>query len=317
MRIVSLLPSATEIVCAVGARDELVAVSHECDHPADVRELPRVTRARASLPASSAGIDRTIREMLEAALAIYDVRAEDLRALEPDVVVTQDLCEVCAVGIDDVRRALSACGLDGVEVVSLRPTRLVDVWQDVRRVACAVRREDRGMLVADVLEKRVHALAERTSVHLEAPRVLTVEWLDPVMIGGTWMPELVVAAGGLPLVTEPGEPAPTLSLEQLEALDPDVVLVKPCGFDLVRGGKERELLATRLPWRSWRAAREGRVYLAGGNAYFNRSGPRLVDSAEILAACIRPEAFPDLVERHREAYCRVTPELELVAPTVR
>jgi len=307
-RVASLLPSATEMVCAVGARDELVGVSHECDFPPGVERLPVLTRPRAELPASSGGIDRAVRGILEDALAVYAVEVERLRELRPTVVVTQDLCDVCAVSLGDVERALAECDLAGTQVVSCRPTRLSDVWNDVRRVGRAVGRADEGQRVARGLEERVAQLAERAAGARERPSVITIEWIDPVMVGGTWMPELVELAGGRPLVTEPGQHAPTLTLDELSALDPDVVLIKPCGFDLARTSAELETLMRCLPRERWQAVRAGRVFVADGNAYFNRPGPRLVESLEILAACTHPGTFADLAAKHAPAVRRLSAE---------
>jgi len=310
MRIASLLPSATEIVCAVGARDELVGVSHECDFPAGVGELPILTRTRKALPKASADIDRAVREILQDALAVYELEFDTLERLRPDVVVTQDLCDVCAVSLDDVRKGLAQLARTDVAIVNLSPTRLADVWNDVRRVGAALGRADEGERAAAQLERRIAGLTERAAQAAaaagERPRVLTVEWLAPVMIGGTWMPELVTIAGGEPMVTKPGDHAPTLTRAELTGLDPDVVLIKPCGFDLERTRAEMHLLKTELPWDSWRAVAEGRVFVADGNAFFNRPGPRLVESAEILAACAHPDAFADFAERHAASIQRVS-----------
>jgi len=311
MRIASLLPSATEMVCAVGARDELVGVSHECDFPAGVEALPILTRPREALPQKSGAIDRAVRDMLRDALAVYEVEVERLREVAPDVVVTQDLCDVCAVSIDDVRSALRELAREDTTIVNLRPTRLADVWEDVRRVGTALGRADEGRRAAAELEQRCATLAERAARESSRPTALTIEWIDPVMVGGTWMPELVELAGGRALVTTPGQHAPTLELEQLAELDPDVVLIKPCGFKLERTESELELLRTKLPWDRWRAVREGRVFAADGNAFFNRPGPRLVESLEILAACLHPTAFPELIEKHRSNVLRVPAGLAL------
>ncbi|QDU82920.1 corrinoid ABC transporter substrate-binding protein [Planctomycetes bacterium Pla163] len=308
MRIASLLPSATEIVAAVGARDELVGISHECDFPAGVAGLPVLTRPRVAFPRASGAIDRAVRQVLEDALAVYEIELDRLREVAPDVIVTQALCDVCAVSLDDVRAALRELACENVEVVSLEPGRLSDVWGDVRRVGAATGHAEEGERAAAELERRCDLLRARTAAFDARPSVLTVEWIEPVMIGGTWMPELVEIAGGTALVTVPGQHAPTLALEDLRALDPDVVLVKPCGFDLARTAEEAALLQKVLPWSEWRAAREGRVFVADGNAYFNRPGPRLVESAEILAACMHPSACEDLVTKHAAAMRRVRPD---------
>ena len=307
MRVASLLPSATEIVCAVGGRDDLVGISHECDYPSDVAGLPILTRVRRELPSRSGDIDRAVREILVDALTVYSLELERLEAVNPEVIVTQDLCDVCAVSVDDVKAGLNELSKGEVRLVSCSPTRVTDVWNDVRRVGEALGRAKQGEEAASGLEARLAALGERTRKLSSTPSVLTVEWIDPIMVGGTWMPELVEAAGGRALVTEPGQHAPTLSLEELGELEPDVVLIKPCGFDLERSRTELPALRAALERWAWPAWREGRVWLADGNAYFNRPGPRLVESLEVLAACVHPEEFGDLAAKHAGSFERVLP----------
>jgi len=293
VRIASLLPSATEIVCALGSRAELVGRSHECDFPAGVEEVPVLTSARIGPLASSSAIDRAVRDVLRDALAIYQIDVERLREARPDVIVTQDLCSVCAVSLDDVRAAVARLAQQDVAIVNLHPTRLDDIWDDIVRVAAAIGRAGIGRQVVAGLLARVADIARRAAMLRGRPRVLTIEWIDPVMIGGMWMPELVTLAGGEPLVTRPAEHAPTLDLDRLAALEPDVVVVKPCGFGLHRTLEELDALRAALP-RSWRT----RLYVADGNAYFNRPGPRIVESLEILAACVHPAAFEDFAGKH-------------------
>lgn len=283
MRVVSLLPSATEHICAVGARDQLVGVSHECDFPEDVVGLPVLTRCRTSLGRESLAIDRSIRNLLERAAAVYEVDVDALAAVRPDVIVTQDLCDVCAVSYDDVCSAARALGNPELRIVNLHPTRLADVWDDVRRVGVALDKDPAPVL--DALLARVDTIRAR-SAGLHRPKVLTLEWLEPGMVGGTWMPELVEIAGGEALVTRPGQHAPTLSDAELAGLDPDVVLVKPCGFDIARTFTEAPrvaALAAMFP--------RARTWVADGNAFFNRPGPRIVESLEILAAAVHPEVW--------------------------
>jgi len=292
-RIASLLPAATEIVCALGLEESLVGRSHECDFPPSVRRLPVLTRPRGGSTTFSGGsgaIDREIRRVLREGLSVFEVDVEALGAARPDVIVTQDLCEVCAVSIDEVRSAARSIG---AEIVSLRPVRLGDVLDDLGRVGRALDRASRAEAVLGHLEQRIDYVRRRAAGVGIRPTVLTVEWLDPVMIGGTWMPELVEIAGGRPLVARAGEPAPTLSKEELAELAPDVVLVKPCGFDLERTRREAIPFLETVRGLGWRAA----IWLADGNAYFNRPGPRIVDSLEILAACVHPETFADLAAR--------------------
>ncbi|AUX47282.1 ABC transporter substrate-binding protein [Sorangium cellulosum] len=310
MRIASLLPSATEIVCALGARGDLVGISHECDFPEGLSGVPVLTRPRLRPARSSREIDAAVRDVLRDALAVYDIDLDALREARPDVIVTQDLCDVCAVSLDDVRAAVARLARHDVHIVNLRPARLDDIWADVRRVAEGIGRAAEGDALAERLRARVAGVAARAAAAPDRPRVLAVEWLDPVMIGGVWMPELIALAGGEPLVTRPGDHAPTLSLADLAALDPDVVLIKPCGFALERTLAEVDLLPRVLPWSSYRAVAQGRVFLADGNAFFNRPGPRIVESLEILAACVHPGPFADARRAHARSVVRLDAALE-------
>lgn len=300
MRVASLLPSATEIVCALGAREELVGRSHECDYPAGLGDVPVLTSARVGPLPSSRAIDAAVRDVLKDALAIYQIDLERLRAARPDAIVTQDLCDVCAVSLNDVRAAVARLANQDVRIVNLHPMRLGDIWSDVARVAEALGRAAIGARLVAGLQSRVDEVARRSRMLHGRPRVVTIEWISPVMAGGMWMPEMVTLAGGEPLVTRPGDHAPTLGREELTALDPDVVLVKPCGFPLDRTLQELGVLREALP-ATWRA----RVYAADGNAYFNRPGPRIVESLEILAACVHPDAFQDLAEKHAASFRRL------------
>ncbi len=300
MRVVSLLPSATEIACAVGASADLVGVSHECDFPSQVRALPVLTSSRLSNAASSRAIDAAVRSLVGDALSIYAVDERMLGELAPDVVLTQDLCHVCAVSLDDVRAAVARLAhARDVKIISLRPTRLAHVMGDVETVAAALGRAHEGQRVRRALEARIAAIAERARHAEKRPRVATIEWLEPVMLGGTWMPELIELAGGQALAAGPGDPAPTLSPEALAALEPEVMLLKPCGFPVERTLQERELIERSLLSLLPRGKR-ARAYVSDGNAFFNRPGPRLVESLEILAACIQPQLFPDFVAKHAQ-----------------
>jgi iron complex transport system substrate-binding protein len=311
-RVASLLPSATEIVCAVGAEADLVGVSHECDFPESIRHLPALTRARLRPVRTSREIHREVRSVLQDALAVYEIELARLEAARPDVIVTQDLCDVCAVSFNDVCAATAALVHQPIRIVNLHPTRLDGIWTDIARVADALGRAGEGWAVVRELKARCAEVTKRSRVNANtnSPRVVSVEWLDPVMLGGMWMPELIELAGGDPLVTRPGDRAPTLTKEALRALSPDVVLVKPCGFGRERTLEELSLLPAALPWESWPAVHDGRVYVADGNAYFNRPGPRIVESMEILAACIQPTVFEDFRRKHRDSVVRLDSDLK-------
>jgi len=303
LRVVSLLPSATELVCAVGAEAALVGISHECDFPPSIRDRPVLTRSRLEHGGSSAVIDRAVRALVGEALSIYAVDEARLGALAPDVIVTQDLCAVCAVSLDDVRSAVARLARrESVEIVSLSPTRLGDVLADVERVGVALGCAEAAKETRRMLEARIALLSARARAVPSRPRVATVEWLEPLMLGGTWMPELIELAGGVPLGANPGDHAPTVTSEALRALAPDVVLVKPCGFTLERTLAERDVIERDIV-RALPAS--VRVYAADGSAYFNRPGPRLVESLEILAACVHPERFERFWDESRSDFERL------------
>jgi iron complex transport system substrate-binding protein len=302
MRVVSLLPSATEIVCALGATDELVGVSHECDFPDAIRDRPVLTRSRIDASGPSRAIDVAVRAVIRDAISIYDVDADRLAALNPDVIITQDLCEVCAVSLDDVRAAVARLAhRERVEVMSLRPTLLDHVLGDIEHVARALGRPERGADVRAALETRIGAIAARGAAVQARPRVVTLEWIEPLMVGGTWMPELVDLAGGAPVGATAGAPAPTVDVEALAAMRPDVIVIKPCGFTIDRTLAERDVIERDVI----AAAKDARVYLTDGNAFFNRPGPRLVESLEILAACVHPDVFADFASVHHRAIVRL------------
>lgn len=306
-RIASLLPSATEIVCALGAAADLVGVSHECDFPPEsTAGKPVLTATRVRTGAPSPAIDRNVREILRDALAVYAVEVEALERARPNVIVTQDLCDVCAVSLEDVRRAVSTISRPsgpGIRIVNLHPTRLEEVLRDVLTVGDAIGRANEASKVVARMRDRLEVVRARAAaIPTPRPSVLTIEWLDPVMVGGTWMPELVEIAGGRALVAKPGDHAPTLSENDLARLAPEVVVIKPCGFGLDRIRPE---IGSFLEGRRWPALESGRVWIADGNAYFNRPGPRMADSAEILAACIHPDDFGDFARDYGSAFERV------------
>ncbi len=296
------------MVCALGLGDALVGISHECDWPQEVQGLPVLTSARVVTSSSSVFIDRDVRHLLSDALAVYDIDVEGLESARPDIIVTQDLCEVCAVAFEDVCAAARELANPDLQVVNLHPKRLADIWDDLRRLSTACSREQAAERFVAEAQRRIDEIAARVSGR-PRPNVLTIEWLDPVMIGGLWMPELIDLAGGSPLGTQPGELAPTLTMEDLQALEPapDLVLVKPCGFTIDRTLAEDALLTSLFNTTDWPAVRNAQIYIADGNAFFNRPGPRIVDSLEILASSIHADLFGALVEKHRGHVLHWTP----------
>lgn len=293
-RIVSLLPGATEMVCALGLRDALVGVSHECDFPAGVRGLPVLTAPSIDPSLGSREIDRDVRERLASGLSIYRVDEDLLAELAPDLVVTQDQCEVCAVSPSDLEAAVRRLACGSTEILSLRPSRLEDVWRDVERLGEVAGIEHRGRDVAASLRARIAALAERTSA-LPHPRTACIEWLDPIMTAGNWVPELARSAGAEPLLAADGSHSVAIGIESLLEAAPEAVCLVPCGFPLAQTRRETGDLLDDARWSSLPAFRDGRVFAIDGNAYFNRPGPRLVESAEILAGMLHPRALGHLV----------------------
>ena len=290
-RIISLIPSATEIVHGLGYGKHLVARSHECDFPHFVEALPILTRPKVDPRKRSGQIDRDVKELLRDALAVYDVDAQQMKGLRPDVVVTQSQCDVCAVSLADVEQALADWTDGAPTLVSLAPQKLADVWSDVRRVAVALGDPAAGDRLAAALEARVATIAARTAQLSRRPRVGTIEWIEPLMGGGNWVPELVSLAGGEPLLGEPGQHSRWLTWAELQHADPEILVILPCGFDIARSRQEMPALTQDSRWQNLRAAKSGEVYVTDGNAFFNRPGPRLVESLEILAEIQHPELF--------------------------
>lgn len=288
-RVVSLIASATETLHALGAGDLQVARSHECDWPPKVMALQQLTRPKFKLAGqSSAEIDQSVKSLVAEGLSVYEVDAPALQALAPDVILTQDQCEVCAVSLADVTRAVATWTECHANVVSLRPHTLADIYADNLRIAEALARADAGPQLNRHMQARFDAIADRVA-GLARPRIAFIEWTDPLMSGGHWMPELVDIAGGINLFGATGAQSPWVSFAEITAADPDVVLVAPCGYDLETTRADMAVLDANPAWQALRAVREGRLYITDGNAFFNRPGPRLVESAEILAEVLHPE----------------------------
>jgi iron complex transport system substrate-binding protein len=290
-RIVSLLPSTTEIACALGFEAALVGRSHECDHPPGVVRLPALTEPKLDAAAPSREIDSRVKSLVRDGLSVYRVDALRLRALRPDVILTQDHCEVCAASLADVEAALASWLGAAPVLVSLDPRTLGGVLASVMQVANALGAAERGRELAAELSARIAELAERAQAQPVRPRVACIEWIDPLMAAGNWMPELVTLAGGTSLFGAIGAHSPWLEWDALRAADPDVIAVMPCGFGLARTRAELGPLLGQPGFAELRAVRERRVYLADGHRFLNRPGPRLVESLRILCEILHPDAF--------------------------
>jgi iron complex transport system substrate-binding protein len=303
MRIASLLSAATEILYSLGLGDQVVAVSHECDYPANASAKPRVTRSNVDLAQSSDDIDRQVRERFAAGAPLYEIDADRLAALAPDLIVTQAQCDVCAVRYADVvDLARSRPELQNTKVVALNPQSLGDVLKDILRVGEAAGAMDRAAAFVAELQRRMRNV-ERTSLDRagsQRPKVVIIEWVEPLMLAANWMPELIERAGGRCDVT--GAHSAYTQWSTLESYDPEVIVVAPCGFDLARTRLEAQSLPRQPIWSRLSAVHNRRVFLADGNAYFNRSGPRLVDTLELLAHLIHPRHVPPPTWPHTAVY---------------
>ena len=290
MRIVSLLPSATEIISALGLEDQLVGVTHECDWPPSVATLPKVTKTLIPTDASSAEIDALVRDKLGQQSALYTLDYPTLERLRPDLIVTQALCDVCAVAEEEVKNA--ACSLPGnPRVVNLEPERLAEVLDCIRTVAQATGHERHAEDVVAGLQARVNKVVARAMTLGTRPRVALLEWLDPPFSTGHWNPELVRLAGGFDPLGQEGKKSITLKWEDVIGCQPEVVLISCCGFTIERTMQEVGVLRGVDGWDDLPAVRDGRVWVTDGASYFSRPGPRLVDSLELLAHVIHPETF--------------------------
>ncbi len=290
-RIISLLPSATEIVAAIGFAGHLVGRSHECDFPPGVETLPVCSSTKVPVHGTSCELDERVKQIVAEGLSVYRVDADRLRELSPHLIVTQTQCAVCAVTPRDLEQTL--CTWTGVlpAIVSLEPNSLDDVWNDIRRVAEALGVPDRAETLIASFTQRLAAIREQAQTAQSRPTVAAIEWLEPLMAGGNWMPDLIEIAGGRSLFGRPGEHSPWLDWASLTEADPEVILLLPCGFKIPQTIRDLNLLTENPGWANLRAVKQGRVYLIDGHHFFNRPGPRLVESAEIVAEILHPDRF--------------------------
>jgi len=306
MKVVSLLPSATEIISRLGLEKNLVGVSHECDFPESVALLPQLTSSSINTELSSSNIHKSVMEVMKRAVSVYDLNLELLTSLKPDFIITQDLCDVCAVSFEQVEQACQEVLDKNAQIISLKPKVLDDIWDDVQNVADQLSVNEKGREFHEEMESRIKALQTRRRDGI-SPKVLTIEWIDPIYIGGMWLPEMIAIVGGQVCIAESGQPAPVVNREDLEKIEPDVVVIKPCGYKLEQTLKELELLKKQLP--DWE--KPPRTYLVDGNSYFNRPGPRILDSLEILAYCTYPDLYLDFGECYKKGLIELGSDLQL------
>ncbi len=290
-RIISLLPAATEIVCALGLKDQLVGRSHECDSPESIVSLPVCSSAKFISGSSSAEIDRQVKDILSEALSIYTIDKDAVKGLDPAVIITQAQCEVCAVSLKDVEQTLQAVLENNVEIISLNPRDLKDIFNEIIVLAEKLGVKESGETFVEELQERCDLIHHKLKFVEQRPTVACIEWLSPLMIAGNWTPELIQIAGGTPLLAQSGKHSGYVDFSAIQAADPDILVIAPCGFPMDRTLQEINLLLELPGWNDLSAVKNNRVYIADGNQYFNRSSQKVVDTIELLAEIIHPKQF--------------------------
>ena len=290
-RIISLLPAATEIVCALGLEQNLVGRSHECDYPESIKALPVCSEANFEDGMASLEIDNKVKELLTDALSVYAVKREQIKALSPDVVITQAQCEVCAVSLTEVEQALDNYLDKETRILYIQPNSLDDIFNNITEIANALNAEAEGADLVERLQERVDIIKHKLKFITDKPQIDCVDWLPPLMVSGNWVPELVEIAGGNPILAVKGRHSPYVEWDDIRAQDPDIIILMPCGFSMDRTLKEVDLMLQLPGFNELKAVKNNRFYIADGNQYFNRPGPRIVDSIEILAEIINPKQF--------------------------
>jgi iron complex transport system substrate-binding protein len=288
LQLVSLLPSATEIIACLGLADRLVGISHECDYPPEIKDRKICTSARLSTTKSSGEIHQEVDKLLAAAMSIYEIDLDALAKLQPTHIITQDQCDVCAVSFPEVTKAVAKLTNSHPQIISLQPDTIADVWADIQRVGETLNVDWQPIVSA--LQARVKVCQTQCqNLQSHPPKVACIEWTEPLMLAGNWIPELVELAGGNPIGGVTGQHSPRISWDDLVAADPDTIIFMPCGFDLDRTRIEAQPLTQQAQWQNLQAVKQDRVYITDGNAYFNRPGPRLVESLEILTEILNPQ----------------------------
>jgi iron complex transport system substrate-binding protein len=289
-RIISLIASATEILHALGYGDQMVGRSHECDYPALVKMLPPCTEPKFDAEGTSYELDDRVKEIVQEGLSVYRVKAWMLNDLKPTHIITQARCEACALSLGDVQDAVCKMVDTRPVVVSLEPNSLADIWSGIERVGTVIGATDQAEWLVETLKKRVSAV-ETIANYLKPVRVALIEGLNPLMAGGDWKPELIRLAGGTNLFGEAKKHAPAMTWEELRAADPDVIIVAPCGFDIPRTLEEMPALASHPGFEDLNAVIYENIFVADGNQFFNRPGPRIADTLEMIAEMLHPESF--------------------------
>ena len=290
MRVLSLIASSTEIIHSLGCGDKLIGRSHECDYPPSVVDLPYCTEPRFNIEGSSIEIDNRVKSILQEALSVYRIDEQKLIELSPDLIVTQSQCDVCAVNLSDVEDAVSTILDNKPHILSLEPNKLSDIWNDIQKVATALDVKEKGDALVSVMRERINTLSSMVG-NLRRRSVACIEWIEPLMAAGNWVPELVEIAGGINMFGLKGQHSPWMEFEDLIDKNPDKIIIMPCGYEIKKSNEEMKTLKNIPDWIKLKAVKDGEVYLTDGNQYFNRPGPRLVESLEILIEIIHLGKF--------------------------
>ena len=288
MKIISLIASGTEIVHSLGNANDLVGISHECDYPISIKSLPICSEPRFDVDGKSVEVDTQIKSLLQNALSVYRVREDVISKLNPDIIITQSQCDVCAVNIKDVRSALDRILGIQPEIISLEPNNLNDVWCDIKDIANILNKDIEAMTMLNGFDEDIRIIKEKNEQH-KPISIGCIEWIEPLMFAGNWVPEIVNIAGGIDLFGRAGHHSEWSEYEELYAKDPDKIIFMPCGYTIERTQSELKELIQHNKWNNLKAVKEGQIYLTDGNQYFNRPGPRLLDSIKIMDDIINDE----------------------------
>ncbi len=293
MRIISLLPSATEIVCELGLVEQLVGVSHDCDWPPEINGKPILSESLIGSELPSSQVDSLVRQQVHQGRSVYHLDERQLESLKPDLILTQELCEVCAPAYTDVVQAAKILDYP-TKIVSLEPTTVEEILDNVRLIGSLTGQTQKAQHLIDQLQHRIDKVIERADLIEAPPRVLCIEWLDPLFVAGHWVPQMVEMAGG-DTFGEVDDHAYQISWEEVERFNPEIIVLMPCGFDPERTATELELITSYEGWDELNAVKNDQVFLVHGSFYFNRPGPRVVTGLEILARVFHPKLFSDLI----------------------
>ncbi len=299
MRIVSLISSATEILCELGLRDQLVGISHECDYPGSIRGLPQLSQPRLNPSLPSQAIHEEVQERVRKGLSLYEIDTEQLASLKPDLVITQDQCDVCAVSLKDVEAAVCSWTGQQTRLLSLKPYTLEEIEESFLQVGAATNRVKEAQELRHRFRAKLDAVRQAVIPAAAWPRVLNLEWLQPPIVGGGWIPELVRVAGGVPLIVSDADHFLKVEWSEIESINPEIIALYPCGFDVPRTLKEMKVPEVMSHLMRLSAVRDGKMFVCDGNAYFNRSGPRIADSCELLSGLFHPELCAEYRKKHR------------------